>query len=331
MNARRTRPYWRPSAASWRLCGSMPSRHTRVSSAPNTVSTAPPASTPSRCVRPDGSWPAASAAFSRLPLVLAIAPPLREHVGLGQLAEEDPAEPQERAQRGAGAATTRTERRELLGEVAYADAQDARSDELGRGVLVGLDVPAQHAREQRRRVAPEVEPRVVAHELVAGHRQRMADSVAEEQPVQHVLDARLGVHEQVEHAALDREAAAQRVALDPAEGAGLTHRVAGEAVDVVDRDREVELEERRARAVGRRAAVEVGLPERDVAEHLLGEPDGRGLRGDGGGGHEAAASAAGVGSRMRSAKRSARAAIVKLGFGPTRPGLTEPSAMCRPG
>src|SRR5215211_1250712 len=117
MNGRRTRPCWRPSAASWRLCGSIPSRHTRVSSAPKTVSTAPLASAPSSRVRPDGWWPAASAAFRRLPLPLAITPPLGEHVGLGQLAEEDPAEPHQRAERGARAATTRPERRELLREV----------------------------------------------------------------------------------------------------------------------------------------------------------------------------------------------------------------------
>src|SRR3954453_16190821 len=98
MNARRTRPCCRPSAASCRLCGSMPSRHTRVSSAPKTVSTAPAASAPSRCVRPDGLLPASCAAFSRLSLVLTIAPPLREHVGLGELPEEDPAEPDQRAE-----------------------------------------------------------------------------------------------------------------------------------------------------------------------------------------------------------------------------------------
>src|SRR6185369_15386448 len=97
-----------------------------------------------------------------------------------------------------------------------------------------------------------------------------------------------------------------------------------EALDVVDFDRQVEHE--RARAVARRlgAAIEVGLTEGHVAEHLLGEADGCG--------HAAAASAARwSGSSMWSAKRSARAAIVKLGLGPTGPGMIEPSAMCRPG
>ena len=53
----------------------------------------------------------------------------------------------------------------------------------------------------------------------------------------------------------------------------------------------------------------------------------------GGGGEAARAkhTARGSGSMMRSAKRSASAAMVKLGFGPVGPGMTEPSAMCRPG
>ena len=104
--------------------------------------------------------------------------------------------------------------------------------------------------------------------------------------------------------------------------AGVAARVGPEAVDVVDHDREVELQRPGAVALGHGAAQEVLLPERDVAEHLLGETDA---------GHVAAASLAGVVSRMRSAKRSASAAIVKLGLGPTGPGMTEPSATYSPG
>src|ERR1051325_5095868 len=132
MNERRTRPISLPSAAastSVRLCGSIPSRHTRVSSAPNTVSTAPAAKKPSRCVRPVGLLPAASACFRRLPLLIAIAPPLREHVGLGQLTEEDPAEAYEGAELLADARPVGPERRELLGEVAHADPQHAGRDQ----------------------------------------------------------------------------------------------------------------------------------------------------------------------------------------------------------
>src|SRR5919204_173460 len=204
---RLSRPACSRSSRSSRLCGSMPSRHTRVTSAPNTVSTAPPARKPSRWVRPDGLRPASLAFLSRLPLVMAIPPPLREQVGLGELAEEDPSEPAERAELGDGARAAGPERRQLLGEVAHADSQHARRDELCALILLGLDMAAQDAGEQGRRVAPDVEARVVPHELVAGQRQRMADAVAEEQPVEHVLDTGLGVHEEVEDAALDRQAA----------------------------------------------------------------------------------------------------------------------------
>src|SRR3954462_5511610 len=99
----------------------MPRRHTRVSSAPNTLSTAPPASTPSRRVRPVGLLPASCAALRRLSLVFTIAAPLGEHVGLGQLAEEDPAELDERAELLADAGRVGPEGRQLLGEVADAD------------------------------------------------------------------------------------------------------------------------------------------------------------------------------------------------------------------
>src|SRR3954453_6419763 len=138
---RLTRPACSRSSLSSRLCGSIPSRHTRATSAPKTVITAPPASAPSRCVRPVGLRPASVASLSRLPLVVfAIAPPLGEHVGLGQLAEEDPAEPPERPDLGGGARPVGPERRELLGEVAYADPQHAGRDELRRVVVGRLDV-----------------------------------------------------------------------------------------------------------------------------------------------------------------------------------------------
>ena len=38
-----------------------------------------------------------------------------------------------------------------------------------------------------------------------------------------------------------------------------------------------------------------------------------------------------ISSRIVSAKRSASPAIVRLGLGPTGPGMTDPSAMCSPG
>src|SRR5262249_956830 len=146
------------------------------------VSTAPPARIPSTCVRPLASLRVASAAaFSRLALRGDTSTRSPAQVGLGELPDEDHAELDERAQ-----AAARTERRELLGEVARADADDARGHQLA---AVVVDVPAQHAREQRRRVLPDVEAGVVLDELEAGHGQRMADAVAEVQPVEHVLDA----------------------------------------------------------------------------------------------------------------------------------------------
>ena len=132
--------------------------------------------------------------------------------------------------------------------------------------------PLQDAGEQRRRVLPDVEARVVVDQLEAGHRQRVADAVAEPQPVEHVLDAGLDVDEQVEPALLDRQLPAERVALHPA--GGDRRAAAGRWLKrsmSVDLDREVELERRRAVAVRLGAAGEVGLAERDVAEHLLGE------------------------------------------------------------
>jgi cell division septation protein DedD len=124
---------------------------------------------------------------------------------------------------------------------------------------------------------------VVLDQLVSGHRQRVPDAVAEPQPVEHPLDARPGVDEQVEDALLDRQPAPERVALQVADRAGLAHRVGGEAVHVRHLDREVELQELRSLAALGGAAGEIGLPERDVSEHLLGEANAS---------HEAAASAA---------------------------------------
>ena len=215
------------------------------------------------------------------------------------------------------------ERRQLPGEVARADAQDARGDDLGARLAGGVDVALQHAREERRGVLPHVEAGVVLHHLEARQRQRVADAVAEVQPVEHVLDARSRVDEQVEVALLDRQPAAERIAVHVADRPRGAQRVVGEAVDVGHLDREPEQQVLGPVAAGLGAARVVGLAEGDVSEHLLGEADG---------GHEAAASAAcRSGSMIWSAKRSASAAIVKLGFGPVGPGITEPSAMCRPG
>src|SRR5918999_2087614 len=296
-------------AASSRLTGSIPSRHTRATSAPNTVTTAPPASAPSRWVRPDVLVPACLATSSRLALRRGMCPPSLAEIGLGELAEEDDAELDEPAEAPA-------EGGELAGEVASADAEDAGGDDLRAGLAGLVDVAAQHAREQRRRVAPDVEARVVLDELEPAEGQRVARPVAEEEPVEHVLDARLGVDEQVEGAVLDRQLPAERVAHDVAVGAGAAPRVVREPGHVVDGDREVELERARPVALGRGPAQVVLLSEGDVPEHLLGEPDA---------GHVAAASAAGGGAGGRGGKRAARAGVGKLGVRPAGPGVTRPA------
>src|SRR3954451_6075572 len=191
----------------WRLRGSVPSFQTRAISAPNTVITAPPARNPSRRVRLLGLLRAASAAARRLALRgdTGARPP--SQVGLGELLHEDHAELHERAELGAEARPARAERRELLGEVACAD-DDGAAGHLLRGLVAALfDVAAQHAGEERRRVPPDVEPRVVLDQLEAGHRQRVADAVVEPEPVEHVLDAGLDVDEEVEPALDERQRA----------------------------------------------------------------------------------------------------------------------------
>src|SRR5215218_174121 len=125
-------------AASSRLTGSMPSRQTSATSAPNTVNTAPPARAPSRCVRPVGLVPACLAASSCLPLRRGMRPPSLAQVRLGQLPEEDDAELEQRA--GAPA-----ERGELAREVARADPQHAGGDELGARLFGLVHVAPQHA------------------------------------------------------------------------------------------------------------------------------------------------------------------------------------------
>src|SRR3712207_999534 len=125
-----------------RLTGSMPSFHTRVSSAPITVSTAPPARAPSRCVRPDGFRPACVAFLSRRSLRRDTRTPPLAQVRLGELAEEDGHELEQRAQAA-------PEGGELAREVARPDAQHARRHDLGARLARLLDVAAQHAREQR--------------------------------------------------------------------------------------------------------------------------------------------------------------------------------------
>src|SRR3954452_5694747 len=155
----------------WRLRGSVPSRHTRVSSAPKTVSTAPPARTPSTWVRPLDFSRAASAALRRLALRDGTRARPPAQVGVGELLDEDDAEARQRLERLAAARRGRAERRQLLGEVTRADSEDPAGDELP--VLALRDVALEDVREERRRVLPDVVAGVVGDELEAGHRERV--------------------------------------------------------------------------------------------------------------------------------------------------------------
>src|SRR4051812_18273935 len=153
----------------WRLRGSAPSFHTRATSAPKTVITAPPARMPSRWVRLEGLLRAASAAASRLALRVDTGAGSLAQVGLGELLGEDHAELDERSELGPQRGPGGAERRQLLGEVDGPDPDDPGGQRRRRLVLAFGDMPLEHAGEERRRVLPDVEARVVLDELEPGH------------------------------------------------------------------------------------------------------------------------------------------------------------------
>ena len=146
----------------------------------------------------------------------------------------------------------------------------------------------------------------------------MADAVPEEQPVEHMFD--LGVFlldEEVEDTPLHRQPAAEGVAFHPPPGLRRAVRVGREPVEVVYLDGEMYHQTHIVRASLPGATLVVALTEGDVSRHLFCEAD------------------AGAAthpflfpfvSSNRSAKRSATAAMVRLGLAPTGPGMTEPSA-----
>src|SRR3954471_10685731 len=101
----------------WRLRGSVPSRHTRVTSAPKTVITAPPARMPSTWVRLLGLLRAASAAARRLALRVDTCARPPAQVRLGQLPAEDQSELAERGGLRPRTGPAGAERRQLLREV----------------------------------------------------------------------------------------------------------------------------------------------------------------------------------------------------------------------
>ena len=178
-------------------------------------------------------------------------------------------------------------------------------------------MPGQDAGQQAGRIAPDVVVRIVLDELEAAERERTAIGIAEEQPVEHASAARAGGgREQRELAVLGLEAATELREVDRAEEPRAAQGTALEALEVVDLD----IEPRRAAAMGAAAGDQPGVVvahvEREPAPHALAEVQ---IRSGGGARH-------GSCPAIPSATRSAKAAIVKLGFTPTGPGIAAPSA-----
>src|SRR5215211_850822 len=166
------------------------------------------------------------------------------------------------------------ERGQLAREVLRQDVQDAAGDDLRVAVVAAwLDVAAEDPREQRRRVAPEIEAGVVLDVLEASERHRVALAVLDQQPVLHELARALlgGIDEEVEPALRHREPPAQLLALHVTLGAARVLGVSEEALDVVHRDRQMKHALRLGPLARAEPAVVVVLAEADEPLHLLGE------------------------------------------------------------
>jgi hypothetical protein len=201
------------------------------------------------------------------------------------------------------------DRREQAPEAEPRDAEDPGRQAGVARILAAVEVPGVQAAEERRRVRPRVVAHIVVDVLEAGERDRAARGVTHMEAVVHVTVARPArVDEQVEPPGLDGQAAAEAVALDPAVARRLVVGVGDEGVDVVDRHAEVDRAPARDLAPADPALVPVVGTEVDEAGERLGVGDR---------GHAAT---------MPAAIRSAIAAIVRLGFAPTGPGMIDPSA-----
>ena len=133
-------------------------------------------------------------------------------------------------------------------------------------------MPVADADEQRGRVAPEVDARLVAHLLEPAERHGVPSGSRDPEAVQHPsLVGVVSLDEQVEPAALDLQSPAQEVGLDPARRRPLVVRVRDELVHVVDRDRQLEHQP----VPGPLAEVEAGLrvlhAQGREAPHAFGE------------------------------------------------------------
>ncbi len=242
----------------------------------------------------------------------------RPGVGERQLREEERLEPRDLAESGQADRPARPVGRELAGERDHRDAEHARGHQLrselsARGVL--LDPSGVDPREQRRLVDPMIDSEIVLDELEADQGERAAAVVGGKQAVAHAQVEGVGLlDEKVEAPIVDGQATAELAALEPPAGPGLVLGVRDEPVEVGDLDVEVDLRRPSGTPAGEQRLVEVGLREGDPPGHLLGEGDPA---------HQAR-------SIIRSENRSARAAMVRLGFGPTGPGITDPSATNSP-
>ncbi len=205
------------------------------------------------------------------------------------------------------------DREEQAEEARARHAQDAGGEARVARVLAVLQMPGVEAAEQRRRVGPRVVEVVVVDVLEPDERDRPPGGVAGVQAVAHVPVPRAaGVDEQVEPARRDLERPAEAVAADPARAGREVLGPGDEVVDVVDLDGEMDRAVASDLAPAEPALVPVVGAEVDVSGERLAVGDR---------GHVATIAAA---------IRSAIAAIVRLGFAPTGPGMIEPSAMYRP-
>src|SRR5215470_3684921 len=156
-------------------------------------------------------------------------------------------------------------------------AQGASADDRGFRVA-----PLMEAREERRRVRPEIEAGIVAHLLAPREIVGLA-ALREAELVDHQLEPRLvGGAEEVEDAGGRRNGEAERREIDRAAERARVHGLGEEAVEVADRDRGMH-GELSARALAL-AAPRFGIAdaEREAAGHGLAEGKAEGLVAHGG-------------------------------------------------
>ena len=200
--------------------------------------------------------------------------------------------------------------------------QDTRGRCLGY-LASCVYVPLNDPEVQGSSVAPDVEPQPSRslHRFNADKRKRIAYPVAAKNPVDHRFLVRVVPDAEVKRTPLDRQLSAESVAPHPAAGLGSVVRARDRPVQVAKRN--VELERQLHTALTSFlsprlcAALVLVFAKCEVPLHLFGKTE---ADGSGSWRHRRRLSI------RCSAKRSPSAAMVKLGFAPTGPGITEPSA-----